>query len=264
MGSPYFMPKDAGEEERLDAQHALMRLAFGGSYLAPVLPRRILDIGCGTGIWARHLAQLFPQATVTGMDADKTSIDTLIAQRHPARLRWVHGDALDAWPFEAASFDYVHVRFGGTWIPERKWPFVLSEAARVLRPGGFLEQMEGSLPTSANPHYQQLALQLGHLAITRGLDFEAASHLAERQRAAGFVNVQERRVETGQTPEQQQLLLQTTVVGFRALLPVLKKHLSPLNYAAYESALVAVEKTSPIVRRLDVAAWGQKPALKGD
>lgn len=47
---------------------------FGGRwYLAPITangssPRRILDVGTGTGIWALEMGDRFPEARVYGID----------------------------------------------------------------------------------------------------------------------------------------------------------------------------------------------------
>src|SRR5215510_8044552 len=61
----YIFPKDVLEGDRLDLQHHLYRLVLGGNYRAPIRqPRSILDVACGTGIWAREMALEFKQAQV--------------------------------------------------------------------------------------------------------------------------------------------------------------------------------------------------------
>src|SRR6185312_5850125 len=56
---PYLLPKDAQEDERLRFQHYALHHAFGNHYLAPLSPetRTMLDVGCGTGVWALDMAQ---------------------------------------------------------------------------------------------------------------------------------------------------------------------------------------------------------------
>ena len=50
----YFAPNDEAENNRLDMHHHLATLIIGGKLTtAPIgkNPQRILDVGCGTGIW---------------------------------------------------------------------------------------------------------------------------------------------------------------------------------------------------------------------
>src|SRR5258708_39419939 len=68
VGVPYMLPRDMEEINRLDFQHYVLRYAFRGLYAAPLRnPRDILDVGTGTGLWAREMAQLFPLARVVGL-----------------------------------------------------------------------------------------------------------------------------------------------------------------------------------------------------
>lgn len=50
----------------------MMILCGGNLYLAPLAlvasPKRILDIGAGTGIWAIEIADQYPESTVIGTD----------------------------------------------------------------------------------------------------------------------------------------------------------------------------------------------------
>ena len=58
------------ELERLDIKHhIIMLLSNGHLHLAPLTnPRRILDIGTGTGIWAMEMADLYPDSLIIGTD----------------------------------------------------------------------------------------------------------------------------------------------------------------------------------------------------
>lgn len=63
-------PLHQSELDRLDLQHHMLTMLFGGKlHLAPLNePKKILDLGTGTGIWAIDMADLYPDATVIGTD----------------------------------------------------------------------------------------------------------------------------------------------------------------------------------------------------
>ncbi|MBV9614447.1 MAG: class I SAM-dependent methyltransferase, partial [Ktedonobacteraceae bacterium] len=66
---PYLLPKDEQEYHRLGYQHFLLRQVLADHCFAPIdaLLRKggkVLDVGCGTGIWGREIARAYPQAHV--------------------------------------------------------------------------------------------------------------------------------------------------------------------------------------------------------
>lgn len=194
---PYLLPKDLGEVNRLDFQHYVLRSLLRGNYLAPITqPRRILDVGCGTGQWAFELAQQFPQADVIGLDLEQVKITST----PPANFRFVQSNALQGLPFESDSFDFVHQRLLILAVPVSAWPGLIQELARVTAPGGWVELVETSTMqdfTPAGPATRAF-YQLGSpLAAMRGLDIEGIvlrsleRYLAE----AGFINIQRQLIE---------------------------------------------------------------------
>ncbi|EON98447.1 putative sam domain protein [Phaeoacremonium minimum UCRPA7] len=70
----YGLPMDSAELDRIDMCHAKYCALIGKKrYLAPILnPQRILDLGCGTGIWCIEMAEDFPAAEVIGTDVAPT------------------------------------------------------------------------------------------------------------------------------------------------------------------------------------------------
>lgn len=56
--------------DRLDLDHHTWKLSLDGKhYLAPVNePKKVLDLGCGTGIWAIEVADENPGARIVGTD----------------------------------------------------------------------------------------------------------------------------------------------------------------------------------------------------
>ena len=100
-------------------------------------PRRILDLGAGTGLGAAALARHYPEAHVIALDLALPMLHA--ARRHAGwrgrRYARVAGDAPQL-PFADGVFDLLHSNLCIQWIADPRPLFV--ELLRVLRPGGFL------------------------------------------------------------------------------------------------------------------------------
>jgi ubiquinone/menaquinone biosynthesis C-methylase UbiE len=105
-------------------------------YALPPEPR-ILDAGCGTGEISSRLAELFPKASVLGVDIIDTHLELARSRyaRLTSRLRFEHQSIfeLDA---RDQSFDLVVCRHVLHSIPQPER--VIAELARVTRRGGYL------------------------------------------------------------------------------------------------------------------------------
>jgi ubiquinone/menaquinone biosynthesis C-methylase UbiE len=99
-------------------------------------PRRVLDVGCGTGYLLRQLATQIPAAhALVGIDAAHTMV--ALAQRATSddRLRFSTGTA-EHLPYPAATFDLVvSTTSFDHWADQRAG---LAECARVMTPDGHL------------------------------------------------------------------------------------------------------------------------------
>lgn len=69
-------------------------------------PRRILDIGYGTGFWMADAENLYPQAEIIGIDLDNKP--QLNAGPNCAFRSGVDFNA-PQWPVEDSSVDLVHI-----------------------------------------------------------------------------------------------------------------------------------------------------------
>ena len=114
-------------------------------WLAPRPDQRLLDVAGGTGDVAFRFLNRAPGASAVVCDMTESM---LIAGRQRAeadsmadRLDWVVGDAM-ALPFESNSFDVYTISFGIRNVTRIE--DALSEAYRVLRPGGRLMVLEFS------------------------------------------------------------------------------------------------------------------------
>jgi ubiquinone/menaquinone biosynthesis C-methylase UbiE len=197
---PYLLPSDFEESNRLDMQHFMLKTAFQADVMAPIRqPRGILDVACGTGRWAREMAQRFPQANVVGIDLVEPTADSMAHQQSafgtlPDNYLFIQGNIFQGLPFPDASFDYVHMRFVALAVPLEKWPPLVREIVRVCAPGGWIELVDFNTPLGGGPAFQHVLQLWRQLADTFKMDNETATHLAAYLRSVGVVNVQERRI----------------------------------------------------------------------
>jgi SAM-dependent methyltransferase len=185
------------EINRLDFQHYLLRHAFHGNYAAPIgYPQSILDVGTGTGRWAREMAAQFPRATVIGLDIAPPPLDAEgRTDPRPENYAFVQGNVLEGLPFPDASFDFVHMRLMVLALPADRWPFVVGELARVARPGGWVESVEYGGEKHGGPAVTQLIAWGTQASALRGIDTGYSSRVGELLRAAGLQQVQTREVD---------------------------------------------------------------------
>ncbi len=93
--------------------------------------KRVLDMGCGMGYGTAELAG--QALSATGIDVAATAVESASAQFRAANLRYLQASCTQL-PFGDASFDLVVSFEVIEHIPD--WRQMLSEARRVLRPGG--------------------------------------------------------------------------------------------------------------------------------
>ncbi|KAF8460538.1 S-adenosyl-L-methionine-dependent methyltransferase [Kalaharituber pfeilii] len=192
---------DLSHINRLDLTHKIFLLLLNGAlHWAPIGndPKRILDIGTGTGIWVIDMAEKYPNATVIGTDVLKIQSERL---RYPQNASFVIFDAEATWPW-LEKFDFMHTRCLAGALAD--WEKFIAQAFHNLKPGGYIELHEYSTEVfspdpSISPaihaptifQWAQLFNQASTLSgrppgniITPRLKHELA--------AAGFVDIEER------------------------------------------------------------------------
>lgn len=96
-------------------------------------PHRWLDLGSGTGYFTRALGERYGQGTGLAVDIAEGMLRH--ARPQGGASHFIAGDA-EALPLQAASVDLLFSSLALQWCAD--FPRVLSEAQRVLRPGGAL------------------------------------------------------------------------------------------------------------------------------
>ncbi|KAI0842563.1 S-adenosyl-L-methionine-dependent methyltransferase [Hypoxylon sp. FL0890] len=138
----YWGPNDEKQANSMDLCHHTLTLLFDHKiFQAPIgdNPKKVLDVGCGTGLWAIDFADLYEECEVIGTDISPTQPFWV-----PANLRFEIDDCTAIpWTYAPNSFDFIHLRYLFGAIHD--WNALYAEAFRMLRPGsGWAEACEPS------------------------------------------------------------------------------------------------------------------------
>ncbi|KEZ44971.1 hypothetical protein SAPIO_CDS2352 [Scedosporium apiospermum] len=192
----YWAANDEQQTDSLDILHHLFSLVLDGElFLAPLKePKKVLDVGTGTGIWAIDFADRFPDCEVIGTDVSPIQPTWV-----PPNLKFEIEDCTQEWTFPKGTFDFVHIRYLLGSIPD--WTGFFKQAYNALKPGGYLESYEGSPrvysdddtlpPTSALSQWTSLFVDGGR-KIGRSFDIVEENTQNTAMKEAGFVDIQEK------------------------------------------------------------------------
>ena len=99
-------------------------------FFGPLTDRRVLDVGCGKGRFARVLRESNPGADIWGLDISEEMLRFV-----PAGINTVAGSMTEL-PFAASAFDFVYATESLEHAVEIER--AVNEMCRVLEPGGKL------------------------------------------------------------------------------------------------------------------------------
>ncbi|PVF97655.1 S-adenosyl-L-methionine-dependent methyltransferase [Serendipita vermifera] len=146
----YMLPSDDTEFQRLDKQHYAFVLALGGLYPCPEVVQdildptkatgqlSILDLGCGSGIWAIEMAREFPHCEVIGVDLAPAPVDL---EHVPSNCRFEIDDINLGLGHYHEHFDVIHARCIGSGISN--FSTMMQDVEACLKPGGIVFFIDG-------------------------------------------------------------------------------------------------------------------------
>ncbi|KAE8133846.1 S-adenosyl-L-methionine-dependent methyltransferase [Aspergillus pseudotamarii] len=152
----YMVPCDEQEQDRLDFLHKAFSLAIRSNRLIHVphpTSAKILDLGCGTGLWAIDLAERNPGASVVGVD-----LSPIQPSNHPLNCQfYAPFDFESPWHLGEDYWDVIHLRMGCGSVAS--WHSLYRRVLAHLRRGAWFEQVE----IDFEPRCANWALKESHL-----------------------------------------------------------------------------------------------------
>ncbi|KAH4964841.1 hypothetical protein HBI82_025990 [Parastagonospora nodorum] len=193
----YYAPNDEGAQSyELIVHHLWLLTLHDKLFLAPITsPKRILDVGTGTGLWAVDIADHFPAAEITATD-----LSPILYTAAPPNLVFEIDDACSEWTYPPNHFDFIHIR--GLTGCVKDWPHMYAQVYAHLAPGAWFEQLEFEIRTNADPasgrHADQIVAAFSDSVIDvgerlTGMTFKIVEQMAALLPQAGFVDVHEER-----------------------------------------------------------------------
>ncbi|KUK62102.1 MAG: Uncharacterized protein XE10_1016 [Methanoculleus marisnigri] len=104
-------------------------------YLPPH-PRRVLELGCGTGILTAMIRQECPDAEITGIDLSPEMLKAAAAKPDLTGVEFLEQDLRDAWPTD--RYDAIVTSLCLHHVPQDDRTVVARRALQALSPGGRL------------------------------------------------------------------------------------------------------------------------------
>jgi SAM-dependent methyltransferase len=252
---------DAAMAEMLDLDAEVLH-----SYLSEVIgwvadtaagpPRRILDLGAGTGAGALALAQRFTGAEVTAVDTSAPLLGRLQDKARDLgvadRIHVIQADLDAGWPaVEPVDLVWASKSLHHMADPER----VLADVFAALRPGGLLTVDElGSFPRFLATEPGAGLEARGHAVLAGELADELphlGSDWAPRLRQAGFTLLAEREFAIDLTPPLPAAAGRYAQVSLRRLRSALDDRMSADDLAALD-ALIDSDGPDGVLHRTDL------------
>jgi len=136
----YWGPNDEVQNDQLDiAHHMFLILLDQKLHLAPIRePKRVLDLGCGTGIWCMDMADEHPGAEILGID-----LSPIQPSFTPPNCKFEIDDVTSPWTWPDSHFDFINIRSLYGSIGD--WPALYAQIYKHMQPGGCLHQLEMSI-----------------------------------------------------------------------------------------------------------------------
>lgn len=153
--------------------------------------RKVLDVGCGTGIWAMDFADSHPNSEVIGVD-----LSPIQPAWTPPNCSFLIDDVEEEWVYPSGPFDFIHIRCMMGSVKD--WPRMYGQAFKNLAPGGWIQHLDMSIEFRSDDDTVPADHIMARWSKTfvdcgenLGKTFKITERAAPLMREAGFEDVQE-------------------------------------------------------------------------
>ncbi|KAH6711824.1 methyltransferase LaeA [Leptodontidium sp. MPI-SDFR-AT-0119] len=141
----YMFPIDEDEMDRMDIYHKIFSVARREALHSTIFTQnydkgpRVLDLGCGTGIWAIDMAEKYHHY---GVEVQGVDLALIQPAQIPPNLIFHQRDIESPWFWcDVDSWDMIHMRMLAGSISN--WPATYAQIFRHLKPQyGWIEHVE--------------------------------------------------------------------------------------------------------------------------
>jgi SAM-dependent methyltransferase len=238
----------------------------------------ILDLACGPGGWVLDVAFACPDAEIAGVDISKIMIEYANARARTQKLFNATFGIMDITKpldFSDATFDLVNARLLIAVLRREAWAPLISECARILRPGGLLRLTEPIDPGVTNsPAFERLQVLVNQALWQAGYGFSVdgrtygLSHTLPRLlRQAGYQNVQYRAYMleySAETPAWADFYRNAQIVYYLGRFFPVKAGLATQEEVEhlYQQMLIEMHRDDFACMGHFFSVWGEKPSDK--
>ncbi|KAI9277918.1 S-adenosyl-L-methionine-dependent methyltransferase [Umbelopsis sp. AD052] len=195
----YYMSENAGERrkevDRHTRQHYLLKQIFGSIHKSPLdSPKKIIDLGCGTGVWCVEMALKYPTAHILGwaLDPPTVSVPDSLKNLSFAKVDLFQPDA-GIHLLDSDTVDFIYIRdLALIMATNERWLSAIKEAYRVLRPGGWIEIIEPDYQAiKCGSNFKKLVDVLEIALVKANIDPEYAKRFKTHLEDSEFVACEE-------------------------------------------------------------------------
>lgn len=203
----YVLPNDSPEHQRLETQaihlSAMMNHRVLHAPIQDAKDKRMLDIGCGTGIITDLISSTYPRASCIGLDL--SPVPNIRPRRSNTHFfqgnftssqpsSWIPNTRAPPLPNDPELFDYIFSRL--LILGMTDWPSFIKKEFSLLKPGGWAEVHDlewhwYDAEDNVISHEWNWLQRLGEVCEReKGMDLHCGAKAKQWMQEAGFVDVQ--------------------------------------------------------------------------